>query len=232
MKNYMKKILLSTTVMSSALLLNLGMVYAQIAPSATTTQYNENVQSKSAFAKERFQFRLRGIGVLPENGGDTTIGGTPNPSDAFVPEFDISYFFTDHIAAELILATSPHDLELKNSAIGTIDLGETWVLPPTLTLQYHFMPDNSFSPYLGAGVNYTLPYSEEKSANITKLELEGNFGVALQAGFDYWFTPHWGANVDVKKIWVDVDASVNNGAITGKAELDPWVVGTGISYRF
>ncbi len=180
-----------------------------------------------------WQFRLRGIGVLPDGGGDTTIGGSPEADNAVVPEFDISYFFTDNIAAELILATSPHDLSLKNSTIGDVDLGDSMVLPPTLTLQYHFTPDNAFSPYIGAGVNYTLPYAEDAAGGtVTDLNVDGSFGVALQAGADYWVNDNWGLNIDVKKVYVDVDASINNGAITGEVELDPWVVGAGVSYRF
>lgn len=182
-------------------------------------------------SKERFQLRARAIGVLPDAGGSTTIGGTPEADDSVVPEFDITYFFTNHIAAELILATSPHDLSLKTGA-GNLDLGETMILPPTLTLQYHFTPDQKFSPYLGAGINYTLPYAEDDGADTTALDADGSFGVALQAGADYWLNDHWGVNLDVKKIWVDVDASVNNGAITGEVDLDPWVVGAGVSYRF
>lgn len=184
-------------------------------------------------SKERFQIRLRGIGVLPDSGGNTTINGTPDADNAFVPELDFTYFITENVAAELILATSPHDLNLDNSALGDVDLGDTWILPPTLTLQYHFSPDNTFSPYVGAGVNYTLPYSEDAAGGIvTDLEADGSFGLALQAGADYWLNENWGLNVDVKKVWVDVDASVNNGAVTGEVELDPWIVGTGISYRF
>ncbi|MCF8495560.1 MAG: outer membrane beta-barrel protein [Alphaproteobacteria bacterium] len=180
-----------------------------------------------------WQFRLRGIGVLPSSGGDTTIGGSPEADNAFVPEFDISYFFTPHIAAELILATSPHDLKLKNSTLGDVDLGDSMILPPTLTLQYHFTPDKTFSPYVGAGINYTLPYAEDAAGGtVTQLEADGSFGWALQAGADYWINDNWGLNFDVKKIYVDVDASINNGAITGNVELDPWVVGAGIAYRF
>lgn len=184
-------------------------------------------------SKERFQIRLRGIGVLPDSGGNTTINGTPDADNAFVPELDFTYFFTQNIAAELILATSPHDLDLDNSDLGNLALGDTWILPPTLTLQYHFSPDNTLSPYIGAGVNYTLPYSEDAAGGaVTDLEADGSFGFALQAGTDYWLNDNWGLNIDLKKVWVDVDASVNNGAITGEVELDPWIVGTGISYRF
>lgn len=188
-------------------------------------------QEKDVFAKERFQLRVRAIGVLPDGGGSTTIGGTPDADNAVVPEFDISYFFTDHIAAELILATSPHDLSLQ-TATGNLDLGDTMILPPTLTLQYHFTPDQKFSPYVGAGINYTLPYNEDNGADTTALSADGSFGYALQAGTDYWLNDHWGLNLDVKKVWVDVDASVNNGAITGNVELDPWIVGAGVSYKF
>lgn len=194
-------------------------------------------EGSDVFAKERFEFRLRGIGVLPNSGGDTSIGGTPKADNAFVPEFDISYFFTKNISAELILATSPHNLKLKDSALnpggGETDLGDTWILPPTLTVQYHFLPESAFNPYVGAGINYTMPYKEDAAGGaITDLEADGSFGTALQVGADYWVNKHWGLNVDVKKIWVDVDAKVNGGAVTGNVELNPWVVGAGVSYRF
>ncbi len=184
------------------------------------------------WSKERFQIRVRGIGVLPDSGGHTTVNGSPEADNAVVPELDISYFFTKHIAAELILATSPHDLKLKDSDLGTLDLGKTMILPPTLTLQYHFTPDNKFSPYLGAGINYTLPYAEDNGRDVAKLQADGSFGWALQAGADYWLNEHWGINVDVKKVWVDVDASINSGAVKGEVELNPLIIGVGASYRF
>jgi outer membrane protein len=191
--------------------------------------------SNTSFAEEKsgspWLVRARIIGVLPESGGNTTIGGKPDPDNAYVPELDFSYFFTKNIAAELILATSPHNVKLKGSSSGDLNLGDTMILPPTLLLQYHFTPDQKFSPYLGAGINYTLPYAED-AKDVDKLEVDGSFGVALQAGADYWLDDHWGLNLDVKKLWLDVDASVNSGAITGEVDLDPWVVGAGVSYRF
>lgn len=184
------------------------------------------------FAKERFQFRLRGIDVLPDSTGSASITGEPKADNSVVPEFDISYFFTDHIAAELILAVSKHDLTLKDTGGGDLDLGETLLLPPTLTLQYHFTPEEKFSPYVGAGLNYTLPFAENNGSSVTSLEADAGIGYVLQAGTDYWFNENWGWNIDVKKVWVDVDASINSNTITGNVELDPWIIGTGISYRF
>ncbi len=201
------------------------------------TQFPSIGQAKdlgdSWLSKERFQIRGRALGVLPDSGGHTTINGSPEADNAYVPEVDFTYFFTENIAAELIVATSPHDLKLKNSDLGDVDLGDTMILPPTITLQYHFTPDKKFSPYIGAGLNYTLPYAEDAAGGtVTALEADGSFGYALQAGVDYWFNDHWGINLDVKKLWVDVDASVNSGTITGNVELNPWIIGTGVSYRF
>lgn len=189
-------------------------------------------QDSDIFAKERFLIRGRVIGVMPDSGGSTSINGQPDADNAVVPEVDFSYFFTKNIAAELILATSPHDLSADNTNLGDLDLGDTMILPPTLTLQYHFTPEQTFSPYVGAGVNYTMTYAEDNGADTAQLEADNSFGWAVQAGADYWLGDHWGLNVDLKKIWVDVDASINNGAITGNVELNPWILGAGVSYRF
>lgn len=181
-------------------------------------------------AKDNWQFRLRAIGVLPDESSTVNIGGDASVGDAVVPEFDISYFFTDHVAAELILATAQHQLNYT----GNLNLGEAMILPPTLTLQYHFMPDSAFSPYVGAGLNYSIFYGEDSGTGFNDLDVDGGLGYALQAGFDYWVDDHWGLNLDVKKMWLNVDADLRLGAtpIHADVDLDPWVVGTGVSYRF
>ena len=76
-----------------------------------------------------------------------------------IPELDISYYFTKNIAAELILALGTrHDVYIKGDAgnpIGNQKLGSVNLLPPTLTAQWHFNPDQMIDPYIGAGLNYT-----------------------------------------------------------------------------
>lgn len=172
--------------------------------------------------------RGRAISVLPEREATVNIGGDLDVGLGAAPELDFTYFMTDNFAAELILGTTRHDIDYNS---GT-DLGSVWALPPTLTLQYHFTPERTFSPYLGAGLNYTLFYGEDTGTGFTNLEVEGGLGYALQAGFDYWLNDNWGFNMDVKKIFLDVDAELNSGSITADIDLDPWVLGAGVSYRF
>ena len=147
------------------------------------------------------------------------------------PEFSsssFSYFLTDNIALELIAATTQHDLDWSNPSL---DAGSVRLLPPTLTLQYHFMPESRWSPYVGAGINYTFFY-DSKPGQFNSVKYDDGFGYAFQAGFDYAISGPWSVNLDVKKIFLDTDVSINNGANTSKAHLDPWVFGLGIGYRF
>lgn len=172
--------------------------------------------------------RLRAIDINPDSRSTLSAAGTANVESNIVPELDISYFLTKNIAAELILATSKHNVNALNST----DLGSAYVLPPTLTLQYHFMPDETIRPYIGAGVNYTWFYNVDKGPGLARVEYDDGLGYALQAGVDLMKDEHWGVNLDVKRLFLSTDVSVNNGAITGNVDIDPWIMGLGITYKF
>ena len=183
-----------------------------------------------------FMVRARVIDVIPENNSSSTsVGGKVSASSQLAPEVDFSYFFTDHIAAELIAATTEHRISAKGTAVGDVPVGKTWVLPPTLLAQYHFMPHQRFSPYVGVGLNATFFYSASAAKpTVTHVSLSNAVGPALQAGFDYNFSGHWFANVDVKQIFLNTKAHVDTvlGPVSAKTNLDPLVVGVGVGYRF
>ena len=179
--------------------------------------------------------RARGIGMVPdESSSISVIGGEADASNEYVPELDISYFITDNIALELIAATTHHDVDVEGSALGPdVDLADVSILPPTLTVQYHFLPKNRFSPYLGAGLNYTFFYDEKAAGGaVNSVDFENGIGYALQAGIDIAIDGNWSANLDVKKIFLNTDVKINGGAINADVDLDPWVFGVGIGYRF
>tara|TARA_A100000171_G_C2092164_1_gene125125 strand:- start:99 stop:710 length:612 start_codon:yes stop_codon:yes gene_type:complete len=186
------------------------------------------VEQARAEGDSPWLIRVRGIYVSPDESASVRgLAGSVEADGSLVPELDISYFFTDNIAAELILATSNHDM----SATAGVDLGDVWVLPPTLTLQYHFSPKETFRPYVGAGINYTIFYGEDKGA-VASIDYEDGFGYALQAGADFDLGNQWVFNIDVKKLWLNTDVTINGGAITADVDLDPWIFGAGFGYRF
>lgn len=177
--------------------------------------------------------RVRGLAVIPDEDANTSVaGGDVSIDNQVVPEVDFTYFLDDHFALELILATTNHDVRGKGTLAGA-NLGDVWLLPPTLTLQYHFNITDQIKPYVGAGVNYTIFYGVDDGAFVD-IEYDDSFGVALQAGVDIAIDDHWGVNFDVKKLFLNTDVKVNTGAgiIRADVDIDPWIIGAGISYRF
>jgi len=185
--------------------------------------------SASAFADSGdILARLRVIDVDPQ----TSSSGTLSTIDAdvksdVVPELDFTYMITNNIGAELILGTSRHKL---HTTLG--DLGKISVLPPTLTLQYHFNPQGTFRPYVGAGVNYTRFYSNGLKVGGQQVDVDQNsWGAAFQVGADYAINKDWFVNVDVKKLYIKTDASLN-GTSLGTLKINPMVYGVGIGTKF
>jgi outer membrane protein len=184
-----------------------------------------------------WMIRGRALVVHPQESADLNAAGVPlvgadvDISTSVVPELDISYFFTPNLAAELVLGVTPHTVKGAGVLAGT-RIGEAWLLPPTLTLQYHFTGLGAFKPYLGAGINYTVFFDEKQKGPFTSFDLENTVGFALQAGVDIMLDRHWGINLDVKKIFLEPRVKVNNGAVAGKVKIDPWLIGAGVTYRF
>jgi outer membrane protein len=176
--------------------------------------------------------RARGLWVAPDESASVTpLGGDVSVGNDVVPEVDFSYFVTDNIALELIAATTRH--KVSHTPTG-IDLGKVSLLPPTLTVQYHPLPKAQLSPYVGAGLNYTFFYNEDAASGspVTSVHYDNHIGYALQAGVDYAIGGNWSVNLDVKKIFLKTDVSLNGGAIKADVDLDPWIVGVGVGYRF
>lgn len=179
--------------------------------------------------------RARALGVVPAE--DATITGAVTGSQididsSVVPEFDFSYFVTDNIALELIAGVTPHDVNTKTSSAGPLDLGDVWLLPPTLTVQYHFTGLGQCKPYVGGGVNYTHFFSEDHGTSVTDVNYKDSWGPALQAGVDYALDDHWMLNLDVKKVWINTDVKFNGGAIAADVDINPWLIGVGVGYKF
>lgn len=188
--------------------------------------------------------RARAILVSPtEKAGPvlpTFSTGSVSVTDSWAPEVDVTYFVKPHIGVELIAATTKHKVHGEGSLTGVGKVADTWVLPPTLTLQYHFAPEAKVRPYVGVGVNYTHFYSEKASSSLqtaigsTAVHLKDSFGYDLQAGVDVQLQRNLFLNLDVKYLDIDTTARLTTGTLVNrvKVSLDPIVAGIGIGVRF
>lgn len=198
-----------------------------------------------------WMIRARAISVMPSESGDLSVGGTAlagdvDIADQIVPELDITYFFNENFAAELILAVTPHDVKAVDVTVpgaltdADILLGDVWLLPPTLTFQYHFHADDNWKPYVGAGVNATFFFDEDAGPVADSIDYDSSFGFALQAGVDYdldGVPGGWALNADVKKVWINTDVTVDFGTALGatvdaEVDIDPLIVGLGLGYKY
>lgn len=211
-------------------------IFAAAAVAALACAGVAQAQDFAPKAKGDIVLNVRITDVAPQ-GTDpiTTLAGAPTGlrADAtydVMPTIGLTYFFTDNIAVEAITGTTNHSVKAKGPGVD-LKIKETWVLPPIVTLQYHFAPQSRVSPYVGAGVNYMLFYSGEDK-NGFALKIKDGFGTALQAGVDVALQGKWALNLDAKKVFFDTKAVDKFNGVKTKVTLDPWVVSAGIGYRF
>lgn len=170
--------------------------------------------------------RARAVHLSSANDDNTGLGLSIN--DKWIPEVDISYFITPNIAAELIL-TYPQKQTVHSDALAS-DIGTFKHLPPTLTVQYHFIPTGTIRPYVGAGINYTRISSVHLAGGAATLE-KSSWGLAVQAGVDFEVAKNTFVNLDVKKVQLGTDVTLA-GKNLGSFNVNPWLLGVGVGYRF
>jgi len=191
-----------------------------------------------AVAQEAGDWQLRlGLGyVAPDTSRDDlvfegTVLDTFNVDvdDKLGVVFDLTYFLSPNWGVELLASTPfEHDIDGGGALAPLGTIGDTKHLPPTLSLQYHFTPNQKFRPYVGAGLNYTLFFDDSTNQGLhdgvvatangalgtnfsggdTHLTIDDSFGLALQAGLDVDLSEKWFWNFNVRWIQINVDADL------------------------
>ena len=174
---------------------------------------------------KKFGVRVRAIYVTPAESFDNDLSGfKPSLSDNIIPELDLEYFFMKNVSAELILAVTKHDVNFDGKAAGS-----TWLLPPTLTVKYHPLAGGNISPYVGVGVNLTIPFNSKLTAD-PDFKVDTSVGYAAQAGVDIKIKENIYFNVDYK--YVNADTKIYALSAKHKLDLNPNLIGIGVGYRF
>ena len=163
------------------------------------------------------------IGVLT-NASSRTLG--LDVKDTTDVALDITYFATPNIGLNLLATFLNTEVTAKGfGSVGSVDL-----LPPILTVQWHFAPQAQVRPYVGIGFNYNHFSRESGTLSAIHTKIENKFGGVVQVGLDYMLTKSLSLNADLKYLQVKPEVRTDLG--NDKLNLRATISGLGVGYRF
>jgi outer membrane protein len=187
------------------------------------------------FAAE--DFKRFGVGahimyLLPDVDSVDFPGSVVSAEDTMTGGLTLEYFFMPYLSAELVAAVAHVDLEVANNQVGS---GEAWLLPPSLYLKYHPMPQWKISPYVGVGVDWVYAWDEKVTVLGTNMDLdiEDSFGWAAKVGADIRITDNLYANIDVMYLNNETEMNIEELGVSGQdIDIRVWSYSIGMKYRF
>jgi len=174
---------------------------------------------------KHYVVRLRTLYVMPTEDFHNDL--SPNRleiTNNVTGELDLEYYFTKYISAELIAGVTRHEILLNGNLAGS-----TWLLPPSITVKYHPFPTATVSPYIGAGIELTFPFSPKMTGH-PDFSVDQSVGWAAQAGVDIPIRDNLYFNLDYK--FLNADTKFRLDGQKYPVDLNPHVFGVGVGYRF
>ena len=148
---------------------------------------------------------------------------------AFSPSISLEYRINPNLGIEVLGALPfKHDVELNGTKAATVKH-----LPPTVSLQWHFLPQGKVDPFVGLGLNYTRFFSIDETGPLegTRLDLGDSWGLAAHAGVAFALQERWSLSLDLR--WIDIESKARvDGVKVGTVDIDPLVYGVALGYRF
>lgn len=195
-----------------------------------------------------FKFHAPALG-LPAGG--LPVGGDLDSDNDDILNISLSYFLTKNIAVGTSISGNDGRLgvttdlavlgafDLATGGTGDVPVGSKRTVAPNVNLQYFFMPNAKFSPYVGMGVTYAT-FKDIKPSHAVGLIDEINYkdawGYHLQAGFDYTIAENIAIAFAISGTYVTSETSVKSYSlpieIKGDLDIDAVISTIGIAYRF
>jgi len=166
--------------------------------------------------------------------GSPVSGAQVDVDDAIQLGLTLGYMYSNRVGIELLLATPFKHRVSGKGALAGVDVAEVEQLPPTLSVIYYLNEGAAFKPYVGAGINYTMFFSEESKIG-GGADLDDSFGLALQVGADYQINERWHINASARWIDIDTQATLTDtalGRVTTSVDIDPMVYSVMLGYTF
>jgi len=200
-----------------------------LAASAIFLALPAHAQDNSATNDGNWIVRVGGAVVVPTSSTGRLAGLKASVGNDTKLSISLEYLITPNWGVDALGALPfEHEVRLDGMKAAT-----TRQLPPTFGLNYHFMPNAIFSPFVGAGFNYTRFYSTHGAGILSgaSVNLENSWGAAAHAGVDVKLADRWRVTADMR--WIEIRSGVHvDGDYVGRARIDPFVYGLSVGYQF
>lgn len=181
--------------------------------------------------------RVGAAGVYPtgDSGNIDALGSNAKveADDAWSLGLSLTYMLTDNIGVGLLGAYPfKHDIKGKGSISGLDKVAEVTQLPPTLTLQYVFNNSSAFTPFVGAGVNYTYFWDEKGKGALknTTVDVNNSWGYALEAGLDYDINDKWMVGAQI--YYLNIETRAHTAVGNFNVDINPMTYLFTAGYKF
>ena len=203
----------------------------------------------SAFAEDQGKVYVQAgpaLVVLQEEvdvevAGASIVRGSTSTSDAITAAVAIGYNLTPAWSIAAIIGIPP-EFEATGEELLTVlgELGSLTFAPAAAFVNYHFLPESKFQPFVGVGLVYNTVVGSS-DASIVDFDGTNEWGTGVRGGFDYMFAEDRGVFFSVGRFFLGTDITgsisptipVLGGAEAfGDAELNPILTQAGLTFRF
>jgi outer membrane protein len=189
---------------------------------------------------DTFSARIGAHSVNPKSNNGQLAGLDADVSDEVGITGGVSWMITPNISTDLWLGLDGfrHDVRLAGAGpafgVGTDTVASVRHRPVTLGVNYHF-GSGAFRPFLGLGYNWIRVSGERGVGALEGAEVSASnaSGLTYTLGADFDFNDFVFLRVDARRLDFDTDVSVPAlGGPVGTVNVDPWVYGVSIGFRF
>jgi outer membrane protein len=164
----------------------------------------------------------------------TIPGATAEVSNSTTGIIDVGYDITPGTFVMLMAGVPPRPrISGRGSVAALGELGAVTYGPAVLTMGYRIPVSESLQPYVGVGAAYAIVLRNHDAA-VSNLDVHNNFGFALQTGIEYAVNSRWQIFVDVKQLWLSVNANGSLGGaepVAARIQLNPTLISAGVKIR-
>lgn len=174
--------------------------------------------------------------------GNSVPGAEVKIPDKWLPLVEFGYEFADGWAARIALAPPPTVTVYADGSLkaftpplsGTI--GKARIAPIVMTVTYSPGSFYGITPYVGAGINYTM-VTKTSDGDVASISAKNAWGSAIEVGADWSIDRNWSVYVDARKVYVKttgtgVIPALGGVPVQGEVALNPLIISTGVGYRF